>query len=108
MIVIRLSNVLIEVAVMPFSGFTKIATAWILPMQASVRAILRVSSVFYRGAFRTSKHYAKIHETCHKSVTRNALQLQWCQVFDSIRLGKVSFSDAVAMWRSFKLRLTSR
>ena len=57
-------------------------------MQASVRAILRVLSVFRRGAFRTSKHYAKIHETCHKSVTRNARQLHWCQVFDSIRLGK--------------------
>ena len=57
-------------------------------MQASVRAILKSLERFLSWGLRTSKHYAKIHETCHKSVTRNALKLHWCQVFDSIRLGK--------------------
>ena len=95
--------------ILPFSGFTKIGTAWVLPMQASVHPILSVLSVFYRwGAFRTGKHYAKIHETCHKSVIPNALQLHRCHVFDSIRSGERKLPDAVANLRSLKIRLTIR
>jgi hypothetical protein len=62
-------------------------------MQASVHPILSVLSVFLLwGAFRTSKHYAKIHETCHKLVTPNVLQLHRCEVLDSIRLRKRKLS----------------